>query len=127
MESSLGEERDGRAHHALRGVIVIGRSAQPRAGTHLSSQEPSSRSLASSIVDARASREPRRSGKALEDRGITPLSGEHEYICLTPTELPEAQGTEVMELIDKDKQMLKVAEAEAYPNGIQKLVYDVVR
>ena len=28
--------------------------------------------------------------KALEDRSITPLSAEHEYICLTPTELPEA-------------------------------------
>ena len=42
--------------------------------------------------------------KALEDRGITPLSAEHEYICLTPTELPEAQATEVMELIDKLEQ-----------------------
>jgi YebC/PmpR family DNA-binding regulatory protein len=42
--------------------------------------------------------------KALEDRGITPLSGEHEYICLTPTELPEAHATEVMELIDKLEQ-----------------------
>jgi len=28
---------------------------------------------------------------------------------------------------DKDKQMLKVVEAETYSNGIQKLVYDVVR
>jgi dihydrofolate reductase len=28
---------------------------------------------------------------------------------------------------DKDKQMLKVVESETYPNGIQKLVYDVVR
>ncbi|MGH8189344.1 MAG: YebC/PmpR family DNA-binding transcriptional regulator [Steroidobacteraceae bacterium] len=42
--------------------------------------------------------------KALEDRGITPLSGEHEYICLTPTELPEPHATEVMELIDKLEQ-----------------------
>lgn len=42
--------------------------------------------------------------KALEDRRITPLSAEHEYICLTPTELPEAQATEVMELIDKLEQ-----------------------
>src|SRR5918999_2562915 len=42
--------------------------------------------------------------KALEDRGIVPLSGEHEYICLTPTELPEPQATEVMELIDKLEQ-----------------------
>ena len=30
--------------------------------------------------------------KALEDRGITPLSAEHEYICLAPTELPEDAG-----------------------------------
>jgi YebC/PmpR family DNA-binding regulatory protein len=42
--------------------------------------------------------------KALEDRKLTPLSAEHEYICLTPTELPEAQATEVMELIDKLEQ-----------------------
>jgi dihydrofolate reductase len=28
---------------------------------------------------------------------------------------------------DKDKQMLKVVESESYSNGIQKLVYDVVR
>lgn len=42
--------------------------------------------------------------KALEDRHLTPLSAEHEYICLTPTELPEPQATEVMELIDKLEQ-----------------------
>jgi YebC/PmpR family DNA-binding regulatory protein len=42
--------------------------------------------------------------KALEDRKITPLSAEHEYICLTPTELPEEQANEVMELIDKLEQ-----------------------
>ena len=42
--------------------------------------------------------------KALEDRGIVPLSAEHEYICLTPTELPEEQATEVLELIDKLEQ-----------------------
>ena len=42
--------------------------------------------------------------KALEDRGITPLSAEHEYICLTPSELPEEQANEVMELIDKLEQ-----------------------
>jgi YebC/PmpR family DNA-binding regulatory protein len=41
---------------------------------------------------------------ALEARGITPVSAEHEYICLTPTELPEPQATEVMELIDKLEQ-----------------------
>jgi len=42
--------------------------------------------------------------KALEDRGITPLSAEQEYICTTPTELPEDQAREVLELIDKLEQ-----------------------
>jgi YebC/PmpR family DNA-binding regulatory protein len=42
--------------------------------------------------------------KALEDRKLTPLSAEHEYICMTPTELPEPQATEVMELVDKLEQ-----------------------
>jgi DNA-binding regulatory protein, YebC/PmpR family len=42
--------------------------------------------------------------KALEDRGITPLSAEHEYICITPSELGEPQATEVMELVDKLEQ-----------------------
>src|SRR5688572_16456672 len=42
--------------------------------------------------------------KALEDRKITPMSAEHEYICNNPTELPEAQATEVLELIDKLEQ-----------------------
>jgi len=42
--------------------------------------------------------------KRLEDKGIVPLSAEHEYICLTPTELPEAQATEALQLIDKMEQ-----------------------
>ena len=42
--------------------------------------------------------------KALEDKKITPLSAEHEYICLTPTELPEAHAQEALELIDKMEQ-----------------------
>lgn len=42
--------------------------------------------------------------KALEDKKITPLSAEHEYICLTPTELPENQATEALQLIDKLEQ-----------------------
>jgi YebC/PmpR family DNA-binding regulatory protein len=42
--------------------------------------------------------------KALEDRNITPISAEHEYICLSPTELPEEQATEVLQLIDKLEQ-----------------------
>ena len=37
---------------------------------------------------------------ALEARGVAPLSAEHEYVCLQPTELPEAQAAEVLELID---------------------------
>jgi YebC/PmpR family DNA-binding regulatory protein len=42
--------------------------------------------------------------EALEKRGITPLSAEHEYICTVPTELPEEQATEVLTLIDKLEQ-----------------------
>jgi YebC/PmpR family DNA-binding regulatory protein len=38
--------------------------------------------------------------KALEDRGIVPLSAEREFVCQTPTELPEDQAKEVLELID---------------------------
>ncbi len=42
--------------------------------------------------------------KALEDRGIAPLSAEREFVCLTPTELPEDQAKEVLELIDQLEQ-----------------------
>jgi len=42
--------------------------------------------------------------KALEERGITPISAEHEYICTMPTELPEGQAAEVMTLLDKLEQ-----------------------
>lgn len=42
--------------------------------------------------------------KALEDRRLTPLSAEQEYICTTATELPEEQACEVLELIDKLEQ-----------------------
>jgi YebC/PmpR family DNA-binding regulatory protein len=38
--------------------------------------------------------------EALEKRGIHPISATHEYICTTPVELPEAQATEVLEMID---------------------------
>ena len=38
--------------------------------------------------------------KALEDRRITPISSELEYIPLTPTSLPEGQATEVLKLVD---------------------------
>ena len=42
--------------------------------------------------------------EALEKRGITPLSAEHEYICSVPIELPETQAAEVLSLIDKLEQ-----------------------
>ena len=42
--------------------------------------------------------------KGLEDRHLTPLSAEQEYICATPTELPEDQAREVLEFIDKLEQ-----------------------
>jgi len=38
--------------------------------------------------------------KALEDRKITPISSELEYIPVTPTSLPEGQATEVLKLVD---------------------------
>jgi len=42
--------------------------------------------------------------KALEDRGIEPISAEVEYVCVTSTELAEAEATEALELIDKLEQ-----------------------
>ena len=42
--------------------------------------------------------------KAIEDRKITPLSAEHEYIPLTPVTLPDDQATEVLKLVDKLEQ-----------------------
>jgi YebC/PmpR family DNA-binding regulatory protein len=42
--------------------------------------------------------------EALEARRIAPLSAEHDYVCTTPIELPEAQATESLELIDKLEQ-----------------------
>lgn len=42
--------------------------------------------------------------KGLEDRHLTPLSAEQEYICTTPAELPEEQVREVLEFIDKLEQ-----------------------
>ena len=38
--------------------------------------------------------------KALEDRGIKPLSAESEYIPTTPVELGDAQGKDVLRLVD---------------------------
>ena len=42
--------------------------------------------------------------KGLEDRHLTPLSAEQEYICMTPVELAEDQAREVLEFIDKLEQ-----------------------
>jgi YebC/PmpR family DNA-binding regulatory protein len=42
--------------------------------------------------------------KALEDRGITPLSAESEYIPVTPVDLPEPQAEEVLKLVDRLEQ-----------------------
>ena len=38
--------------------------------------------------------------KAIEDRKITPISAESEYIAQTPMTLPEDQATEVLKMID---------------------------
>lgn len=54
--------------------------------------------------------------KALEDRGLTPLSAEHEYLCTAPVALPEDQAAEVLELIDRleqDEDVQKVFHALA--------------
>ncbi len=42
--------------------------------------------------------------KALEDRGITPLSAESEYLPLTPVEISEEQATEVLSMVDRLEQ-----------------------
>lgn len=47
------------------------------------------------------------------------------HLLVFPTLL--GAGKRLFSETDKDKQMLSLVESEAYPNGIQKLVYDVVR
>ncbi|HEX6862349.1 MAG TPA: YebC/PmpR family DNA-binding transcriptional regulator [Thermoanaerobaculia bacterium] len=42
--------------------------------------------------------------KALEDRGITPLSAEAEYVPVTPVDLSEPQAEEVLKLVDRLEQ-----------------------
>ena len=42
--------------------------------------------------------------KALEERHLTPLSAEVEYVCIAPIQLNEAHATEALELIDKLEQ-----------------------
>ena len=38
--------------------------------------------------------------KALEERHITPISAESEYVPATTVQLPEAQATEVLKMVD---------------------------
>jgi transcriptional/translational regulatory protein YebC/TACO1 len=42
--------------------------------------------------------------KALEERRITPLSAESEYVPVTLVQLPESQTTEVLRLVDSLEQ-----------------------
>ena len=42
--------------------------------------------------------------EALEARKIAPLSAEHEYIPMGPTELGETEAAEVLALVDKLEQ-----------------------
>jgi YebC/PmpR family DNA-binding regulatory protein len=42
--------------------------------------------------------------RALEERGITPISAELEYIALNPVHLSEDQATEALELVDQMEQ-----------------------
>src|SRR5690242_18267951 len=39
--------------------------------------------------------------KALEERKLTPISAESEYIAVSPVTLPEAHATEVLAMVDK--------------------------
>ena len=42
--------------------------------------------------------------KALEEKGLTPISAEFEWIPSTTVQLPEEQATEVLKLVDKLEQ-----------------------
>ena len=42
--------------------------------------------------------------KALEDRGLVPISAESEFIPTTPTTLPEDQAQEVLKMVDRLEQ-----------------------
>ena len=60
-------------------------------------------------------------GASLADAGLV----DRYHLLVFPTLL--GAGKRLFSSADKDKQMLKVVESETYSNGIQKLVYDVVR
>ncbi|MCK9249102.1 MAG: dihydrofolate reductase family protein [Solirubrobacteraceae bacterium] len=59
--------------------------------------------------------------RALEDAGLV----DRYHLLVFPTIL--GAGKRLFSATDKDKRMLRLVESEAYANGIQKLVYDVVR
>jgi transcriptional/translational regulatory protein YebC/TACO1 len=42
--------------------------------------------------------------RALEERGITPVSAEVEYIATNPMTLPEDKATQALELVDRLEQ-----------------------
>ena len=42
--------------------------------------------------------------KAIEDRGIVPISSESEYVAQSPTTLPEDKATDVLKLVDAIEQ-----------------------
>jgi dihydrofolate reductase len=62
-----------------------------------------------------------RLGASLADAGLV----DRYHLLVFPTLL--GAGKRLFSTTDKDKQMLEVVESGTYANGIQKLVYDVVR
>lgn len=60
-------------------------------------------------------------GRALADAGLV----DRYHLLVFPVLL--GAGKRLFSTADKDKQVLALRESEAYGNGIQKLVYDVVR
>lgn len=60
-------------------------------------------------------------GRSLSDAGLV----DRYHLLVFPLLL--GAGKRMFSDQDRDKQMLRLVESEAYRNGIQKLVYDVVR